>query len=436
MAVSAAGRTLESIALDVANIAGRLRALEAGDASWTGAAAVAAHVRTASLPPSLDKANASYAAAGNALGSYARTLADAQDQSASAIAAAGRASADLAAAVAAHAAAAARDASASAAARTAGLSAPPATAPRYEASVDEAQSQLKRAAASNDEAHEQQRHAARLAAGALQQASHAGIHNESWFHHVTHSIGHWASTHWTATLREVSKVGTIVSALAGAAALILAVAGIAFPPLEAAAALLESVSLVSAVAAGMADTALAATGKASWSSVGVDALSFAPAGLGKLVTKAAPLIREGRFLKPSTVVHASAMHPDEIKLRSLTTLGHPPGATGHLRVVNCVPVGVDPEWGMTTIHIEKHFLGKDLFSLSHIDPGGNVDTWLGHLRDLSTRPPTKQLANGVQDIIGKFPKTSGPGTFKLGLRLSPKTDGTFDLVTVLTSQGR
>ncbi len=132
-----------------------------------------------------------------------------------------------------------------------------------------------------------------------------GIHNQSWFHHVTHSVGHWASTHWTATLREVSKVGTIVSALAGAAALILAVAGVAFPPLEAAAAVLESVSLVSAVAAGMADTALAATGKASWSSVGVDALSFAPAGLGKLVTKAAPLIREGRFLKPTAVVHAS-----------------------------------------------------------------------------------------------------------------------------------
>ncbi|HEY0869225.1 MAG TPA: RNase A-like domain-containing protein, partial [Acidothermaceae bacterium] len=305
MAVSAAGRTLESIALDVAKIAGRLRALASGDDSWTGAAAASAHVRTASLPPTLDKANASYAAAGSALGSYARTLADAQDQSSSAIAAADRASAELAAAVSAHAAAAARDASALAAARTAGLPPPASTAPRYEASIDEASAQLKRAVAANDDAHEQQRQAARIAASALQQASRAGIHNQSWFHHVTHSVGHWASTHWTATLREVSKVGTIVSALAGAAALILAVAGVAFPPLEAAAAALETVSLVSAVAAGMADTALAATGKASWTSVGVDALSFAPAGVGKLVTKAAPLIREGRLLKPTTVVHAS-----------------------------------------------------------------------------------------------------------------------------------
>jgi hypothetical protein len=305
MAVSAAGRTLESIALDVASIAGRLRALAGADDSWTGAAALSAHVRTASLPPTLDKANVSYAAAGSALGSYARTLADAQDQSTSAIAAAGRASAELAAAVAAHAAAVAHDAAASASARSAGELPGPATAPRYEASIDEARTQLKRAVASNDDAHDQQRQAARIAAAALQQASHAGIHNQSWFRHVTHSVDHWASTHWTATLREVSKIGTIVSALAGAAALILAVAGVAFPPLEAAAAALETVSLVSAIAAGMADTALAATGKGSWTSVGVDALTFAPAGLGKLVTKAAPLIREGRFLKPSTIVHAS-----------------------------------------------------------------------------------------------------------------------------------
>ncbi|HEY3926289.1 MAG TPA: RNase A-like domain-containing protein [Acidothermaceae bacterium] len=305
MAVSAAGRTLESIALDVANIASRLRALAAGDDSWTGAAAVSAHVRTASLPPSLDKANVSYAAAGRALGSYARTLADAQDQSTSAIAAADRASAELASAVAAHAAAAARDASATTVARTTGLLPPPLTATRYEASIDEAAADLKRAVASNDDAHEQQQQAARIAAAALQQASHVGIHNQSWFHHVTHSVGHWASTHWTQTLREVSKIGTVVSALAGAAALILAVAGVAFPPLEAAAAALETVSLVSSVAAGMADTALAATGKGSWTSVGVDALSFAPAGGGKLVTKAAPLLRESRLIKPSTIVHAS-----------------------------------------------------------------------------------------------------------------------------------
>ncbi|HEY0869413.1 MAG TPA: hypothetical protein VGD55_03360, partial [Acidothermaceae bacterium] len=188
MAVSAAGRTLESIAFDIANIASRLRALASGDDSWTGAAAVAAHVRTVALPPSLDKAHTSYAAAGSALGSYARTLAGAQDQSSSAIAAAGRASAELASLVAARTAAEARDASASATALSVGLPRPPATAPRYEASIDEATTQLQRAVAANDDAHEQQRQAARTAAAALDRASHAGIHNQSWFHHVTHSV--------------------------------------------------------------------------------------------------------------------------------------------------------------------------------------------------------------------------------------------------------
>ena len=437
MAVSAAGRTLESIALDIANIASRLRALAHGDDSWAGAAAVSAHVRTASLPPTLDKANVSYAAAGSALGSYARTLAEAQDQSTSAIAAADRASADLAAAVAAHAAAVARDESASAVARTAGLPPPPATAPRYEASIDEANTQLKRAVASNDDAHEQQRNAARTAASALAQASHAGIHNQSWFHHVTHSVAHWASTQWTATLREVSKIGTIVSALAGAAALILAVAGVAFPPLEAAAAALETVSLVSAVAAGMADTALAATGKGSWTSVGVDALSFAPAGLGKLVTKAAPLIRESRLIKPSTIVHASNMHPDEIKLRSLTTLDHPPGAT-YSRVVNCAPKGVDPRVGnrRRSTSISTSWVRTTFLCRASI-PAATLETWLGHLRELATRPTTKHWPNGIQDIMGKFAESQmDPASSNSACGLSPKSDGTFDLVTVLTSQGK
>ncbi len=279
---------------------------------------------------------------------------------------------------------------------------------------------LRRAVAANDEAHEQQRQAARTASAALAQASHAGIHNQSWFHHVTHSVGHWASTHWTATLREVSKIGTVVSALAGAAALILAVAGVAFPPLEAAAAALETVSLVSAVAAGMADTALAATGKASWTAVGVDALTLAPAGLGKLVTKAAPMLRESRLIKPSTVVHASERRsprrgeaPEPHHARA-STRRH-----GELRVINCKPRR-GSDWGFSPVHLDKHFFGTTAFSLSRIDPGGNDETWLGHLRELATRPVTALRSDGIQDIMGKFPKADGSGTFRLGLRLSPK----------------
>ena len=41
----------------------------------------------------------------------------------------------------------------------------------------------------------------------------------------------------------------------------------------------------------------------------------------------------------------------------------------------------------------------------------------------------------MQDFIGKFEKADGSGRFKFGLRLLAEDDGTFDFVTVLTSQG-
>jgi hypothetical protein len=433
--VSAAGRTLQSIALDVANIAARLRALAAGNDEWSGTAARSAQARSATVPPKLDKAHMSYAAAGNALSSYARSLADAQQQSETAIAAAGRAGADLDAARTAQAAAASRDAAAAATARAAGLPVPPALAPRYEASIDDAATRLSRASAMNDHAHEQQSQAARVAAAALQQASRIGIHNASWLHHVTHAVGHWASTRWASALHDVAKVANVVSALAGMAALVLAVAGVFFPPLEAAAAALEAVSLVSAVVAGAADTALAVTGKSSWGAVGVDALTLAPAGLGRVVTKAAPLIRESRLITPTAVVHAST--GDARKLTTGLIRSHIPvtnGNAGTERVINYRPKDSNPDWGLTTTHLEKHFFGDGPLSLSSIDPAGNYGTWIGHLRDLSTRPVTTTREGGIQDIMGTFEKTDGSGKFRLGIRISPKDEGSFDLVTVLTIQ--
>ena len=301
--VSAAARTLQSIALDVAEISSRLRSLASGD--WSGAAASSARARSATLPPKLDKANASYAAAGGALVTYARALADAQQQSQSAIANANRASDDLAAARAAQVAAAQSDAVAVAAAHASNTPPPLATAPRFEGAIEEAASRLARARALNEQAHELQTLAARTAGSALHQASHEGIHNASWFHHFSTAVGHWAATQWSHALRELSKIATVVSALAGVAALVLAVAGVLFPPLEAAAAVLETISLASAVVAGMADTVLAATGKASWNAVGIDALTLAPAGLAKVVTKVAPMLRESRLITPNAVVHAS-----------------------------------------------------------------------------------------------------------------------------------
>lgn len=44
------------------------------------------------------------------------------------------------------------------------------------------------------------------------------------------------------------------------------------------------------------------------------------------------------------------------------------------------------------------------------------------------------LFHGMIDIIGDFPRADGSGVFKLGVRLAPNADGTFDLVTILTKQ--
>jgi hypothetical protein len=417
--VSAAGRTLASIALDVAHIATQLRAV-ASSSDWSGAAARSAHTRSATLPPKLDKAHESYAAAAVALCSYARSLEEAQQQSESAIASASRAGADLSAARAAQAAASAHDASAAAAASAAGVSPPPPTAGGYQGSIEDAAARLSRALALNDQAHELQREAARVAARVLHEASHDGIRNASWMHRVTHSVGHWASTHWAAALHEVAKVANVVSALAGLAALVLAVAGVLFPPLEIAAAVLETVSLVSAAVAGMADTALAVTGRGSWKSVGIDAIGLAPAGLGKVITKAAPILRESRLITPRTVVHASS--------------GDAVAAGSQARTINYSPTDRRAGWGLTPKHLEKHFFGSSELSLSTIDPGGSPEVWVRHLQELATMQPTATLEHGIQDVLGRFQKSDGSGSFTLGIRIAPRSDGTFDLVTVLTRQ--
>ena len=54
--------------------------------------------------------------------------------------------------------------------------------------------------------------------------------------------------------------------------------------------------------------------------------------------------------------------------------------------------------------------------------------------DLAARPPTTNLGNGIEDIVGTFPKSDGVGTFKFGIRISRRDDGTFHLVTLPTRQ--
>lgn len=73
-------------------------------------------------------------------------------------------------------------------------------------------------------------------------------------------------------------------------------------------------------------------------------------------------------------------------------------------------------------------------SLRTIDPGGNPDLWFKYIQELAGRPTTATLKDGIEDIIGTFPKTGGDGMFKFGIRIASGENGTSDLVTLLTRQ--
>ena len=252
-AVASTGRTLTSIADEVARHAARLRSLASSGSPWTGAAASRAHARTVTLPPKLDKVTASYGAAGSALLRYANTLADAQERSRAAVSAFARAEAELQSARAAQAAAIASDDAAAAAAAAAGLPTPAPAAPRYQASIDAAVAARDRAATANTEAHHDRDRAAAFAVATLKDAMRQGIRNQSWWQHLRHSAAHWLSTQWHDALSHLAEIGGKISVIAGIAAAVLAVGGLLFPPLEAAAAAAEGIACVSGVlAAGSA----------------------------------------------------------------------------------------------------------------------------------------------------------------------------------------
>lgn len=109
-----------------------------------------------------------------------------------------------------------------------------------------------------------------------------------------------------------------------------------------------------------------------------------------------------------------------------------PGVT--TRKINWRPNAADPNWGLTGTHVNKHLFGSSKYALNKIDPGGNADIWRGYIQDLARRPGTGTTSNGMLDIVGTFPRTGGGGSFRLGIRLSPDSDGSFDLITLLTKQ--
>jgi Pretoxin HINT domain len=94
----------------------------------------------------------------------------------------------------------------------------------------------------------------------------------------------------------------------------------------------------------------------------------------------------------------------------------------------------NPGRGLTQAHLKKHFFGSKPTALQQIDPGGTADEWSQYLAELIRSPVTGSTSNGMLDIVKLFPRADGSGLFKLGVRLAPKPDGTFDLITVLTKQ--
>jgi hypothetical protein len=389
--VLGAAHAFASVAAHVADASAKLRALSGSGATWSGTAATMARARSATFSPKLEKVRASYASAGNAMNAYARALAQAQQQSASAVRTAEAAREDLQATRSAEQAAAARDAEQAAAAVAAGQPAPPATAPRYQGAIADAASRLARATAANAAAHEEQQRAARTAASGLRQASHDGLHNQAWWRHVVSSAAHWAATTWEKSLRTISRIATTVSALAGLAALVLSVAGIFFPPLEAAAAVLETISLVSAVVGAAADTTLAASGKGSWTAVGIDAVSLAPCVGSVAIRKAA------RFFRNPTVVHASTTGMSDAG-RALHTVTSMRSGTSELVHGN---TWADP--AKLLVHFRSH--GRAFATNS---PAEYADLASRFLRDSQRRGlPTRLAADGTIRVFDSASNTFG-----------------------------
>ena len=92
-------------------------------------------------------------------------------------------------------------------------------------------------------------------------------------------------------------------------------------------------------------------------------------------------------------------------------------------------------WGLTATHINKHLFGSGPTSLKTLDPDGNGDIWGTHIANLLQSPATSTTPNGMIDIIQEFPKSGNvPGRYKLGVRLAPQSDGSYDLITILTKQ--
>ena len=152
--------------------------------------------------------------------------------------------------------------------------------------------------------------------------------------------------------------------------------------------------------------------------LGIDALTLAPAGLGKVVTKVAPMLREGRFLKPTTVVHASN---GEAASRAVAASTH----------ANAVAASTTdgPRWGDATTlvdHFERH--GADFLAATPTTYVESANRLLQ--RSKAERLPTKVDGRGTIRVYDPASNTFGSynpdGSIKTFFRPDPRGHGKAD----------
>jgi hypothetical protein len=105
------------------------------------------------------------------------------------------------------------------------------------------------------------------------------------------------------------------------------------------------------------------------------------------------------------------------------------------RRASYLPQNPDPKWGLRRYHLNKHVHGSGKFALRQVDPQGNDEIWNRYFQQLLSMPEWSESGEkGAFNVFGVFPRADGSGQFLLGIRLSPRPDGSFDVITILTQQ--
>ena len=96
--------------------------------------------------------------------------------------------------------------------------------------------------------------------------------------------------------------------------------------------------------------------------------------------------------------------------------------------------GPPGDWGVTDVHLDKHFFGLADPSLA-ANAAGDLPRWLDATEDLLSRAPIKtDTRDGLtfETIRGDFPR-AGDGIFRMEVVVHARADGSYDFVTWRTS---